>query len=138
MNAIDESAVRDHYELFGLIYGFAARRGHRATLTRSLSEAELRRALAAAITVTVGEVQQSDPALAARLRPMLTELADTNHGPDLGHRTGSGEWSRVPCESDAWHLSGRVAAPLRYFARTMTLMIMIHGLDNSSAAESVW
>jgi DNA-binding GntR family transcriptional regulator len=26
VNPIDESAVRDHYELFGLIYGFAARR----------------------------------------------------------------------------------------------------------------
>lgn len=26
VNSIDESAVRDHYELFGLIYGFAARR----------------------------------------------------------------------------------------------------------------
>jgi DNA-binding GntR family transcriptional regulator len=26
INALDEQAVRDHYELFGLIYGFAARR----------------------------------------------------------------------------------------------------------------
>src|SRR5258708_26744630 len=26
VNAIDESAVHDHYELYGLLYGFAARR----------------------------------------------------------------------------------------------------------------
>src|SRR5881227_2727330 len=26
INALDDQAVRDHYELFGLVYGFAARR----------------------------------------------------------------------------------------------------------------
>jgi len=31
-----------------------------------------------------------------------------------------------------------MAPYIRYFDRTMTLMIMIHGLDNSSTAESVW
>jgi len=36
-----------------------------------------------AIAVVTGELQRSDPALAARLRPMLTELAGTDHGPDL-------------------------------------------------------
>jgi hypothetical protein len=54
-----------------------------ATLIRSPREPELRRALAATITVVTSELQRSDPALAARLRPMLTELAGTDHGPDL-------------------------------------------------------
>jgi hypothetical protein len=54
-----------------------------ATLIRSTGEPELRRALAATIAVVTGELQRSDPALAARLRPMLTELAGTDHGPDL-------------------------------------------------------
>jgi hypothetical protein len=54
-----------------------------ATLVGSLSEAELRRALAAAITALADELQRSAPALAARLLPMLTELADTNHRPDV-------------------------------------------------------
>jgi len=48
-----------------------------ATLIRSLREPELRRALAATITVVTSELERSDPALAARPRPMLTELADT-------------------------------------------------------------
>ncbi len=54
-----------------------------ATLIRSPREPELRRALAATITVVTSELQRSDPALAARLRPMITELAGTDHGPDL-------------------------------------------------------
>jgi hypothetical protein len=45
-----------------------------ATLVRSLGEPELRRALAAAITVGSAELDRNDPALADRLRPMLTEL----------------------------------------------------------------
>lgn len=54
-----------------------------ATLVRSLQEPGLRRALAATITVLTSELQRSDPALAARLQPMLTELAGTNSGADL-------------------------------------------------------
>jgi hypothetical protein len=46
-----------------------------ATLVRSLTEPELRRALAAAIGVTTDVIAQSDAALAIRLRPMLAELA---------------------------------------------------------------
>jgi hypothetical protein len=53
-----------------------------ATLIGSLGEPELRRALAATIAVVTGELERSDPALAARPRPMLTELAGRNHGPD--------------------------------------------------------
>jgi hypothetical protein len=53
-----------------------------ATLIRSLGEPDLRRALAATIAVVTGELERSDPGLAARPRPMLTELAGTNHGPD--------------------------------------------------------
>lgn len=45
-----------------------------ATLVRSLGEPELRRAMAAAITVATAELKRSDLALADRLRPMLTEL----------------------------------------------------------------
>jgi len=52
-----------------------------ATLIRSLTEAELRRALAATVAAVTGELQRSEPALAARLRPMLTELADTDDEP---------------------------------------------------------
>ncbi|MEU9450325.1 hypothetical protein [Streptomyces sp. NPDC048277] len=44
------------------------------TLVRSLTEPELRRALTATATLAVDEVERSDPALAARLRPMLEEL----------------------------------------------------------------
>jgi len=46
-----------------------------ATLVRSPDESELRRALAATITVATGELERSDTSLASRLRPMLTELA---------------------------------------------------------------
>jgi hypothetical protein len=46
-----------------------------ATLVRTPDESELRRALAATIEVVTGELEQSDPGLAERLRPMLTELA---------------------------------------------------------------
>ncbi len=45
------------------------------TLVRSITEPELRRALAAAIHVVTGELRQSDPALVSRLHPMLAELA---------------------------------------------------------------
>jgi hypothetical protein len=44
------------------------------TLVRSVEEAELRRALAAATTAYASELQQTDPALARRLGPMLDEL----------------------------------------------------------------
>lgn len=44
------------------------------TLARSLSEAELRRALAAAISVAVSELRHWDPALTARLQPLFAEL----------------------------------------------------------------
>jgi hypothetical protein len=44
------------------------------TLVRSLDEAELRRALAAAAVAFVDELERSEPALASTLRPMLAEL----------------------------------------------------------------
>ena len=44
-------------------------------LVRSLDEAELRRALKAAVTALEAELRRTDPDLAARLRPMLTDLA---------------------------------------------------------------
>jgi hypothetical protein len=44
------------------------------TLVRSLDEAELRRALAAAAAALIAELERSDAALAARLRPLLEEL----------------------------------------------------------------
>jgi hypothetical protein len=43
------------------------------TLVCSLGEAELRRALAAAVALAA-ELEQTDAVLAARLRPMLVEL----------------------------------------------------------------
>jgi NAD(P)-dependent dehydrogenase (short-subunit alcohol dehydrogenase family) len=46
-----------------------------ATLVRSPSEPELRRALAATIELVTGELERSEPGLAERLRPMLTALA---------------------------------------------------------------
>lgn len=46
------------------------------TLVRSLNEAELRRALEAATTSLATELAHTAPALAAQLRPMLTELAN--------------------------------------------------------------
>lgn len=45
-----------------------------STLIRSLTEPELRRALTATITATAAELDLSDPQLAVRLSPMLTEL----------------------------------------------------------------
>jgi hypothetical protein len=45
------------------------------TLIRSVTEPELRRALAATINLAADELQRSDPQLAARLRPMLAELS---------------------------------------------------------------
>jgi hypothetical protein len=45
------------------------------TLVRSLDEAELRRALTAAAAALTAELERGDPALAARLRPPLQELA---------------------------------------------------------------
>lgn len=44
------------------------------TLVRSLREAELRRALDAALTALGTELEHSDPMLATRLQPMLAEL----------------------------------------------------------------
>ena len=44
------------------------------TLVRSPSETELRRALAAAISVAASELRHCDPVLAARLQPMLAQL----------------------------------------------------------------
>jgi predicted nucleotidyltransferase len=46
-----------------------------ATLVRSADETELRRALSAAVGALAAELARSDPALADRLRPALTELA---------------------------------------------------------------
>jgi hypothetical protein len=45
------------------------------TLVRELTEAELRRALAAAISIVTGELRHADPALAPRLQPVLAELS---------------------------------------------------------------
>ena len=45
---------------------------------RAGSPPELRRALAAAIDVMTTELGRSDPALAARLRPMLAGLANSD------------------------------------------------------------
>jgi transposase len=47
-----------------------------STLVRSLDGEELRRALAAAAAALTAELERSDPALAGRLGPMLTELVD--------------------------------------------------------------
>lgn len=52
-------------------------------LVQSLDEAELRRALEAVVVSLGRELELTDPALAARLQPMLTEL--TQHG---GHAPG--------------------------------------------------
>jgi hypothetical protein len=82
------SAIRDHViTLACLRLGYPAnnaRGAHllpedltaplEATLVGSLDESELRRALAATSTVATGELERTDPALAGRLRPMLTEL----------------------------------------------------------------
>ena len=47
------------------------------TLVRSTDETELRRALLAAATALAAELTRTDPSLAGRLRPILTELAST-------------------------------------------------------------
>ncbi|MEV6966145.1 nucleotidyltransferase domain-containing protein [Hamadaea sp. NPDC051192] len=46
-----------------------------ATLVRTLDGAELRRALGAAVDALIAELDRTDPALAARLLPALTDLA---------------------------------------------------------------
>lgn len=43
---------------------------------RELTARELHRALTATIAAATDEIARFDPALAARLRPMLAELAD--------------------------------------------------------------
>ena len=48
------------------------------TLVRSLDDTELRRALSAAATALIAELKRTDPALADRLHPILTELAATS------------------------------------------------------------
>jgi hypothetical protein len=48
-----------------------------ATLVRTLDGPELRRALSAAIGAAAGELTATDPALTARLAPMLAELAES-------------------------------------------------------------
>jgi Nucleotidyltransferase domain len=53
-----------------------------ATLVRSLDEAELRRALAAAADALVGELERTEPKLAARLRPALVELGHPERSRD--------------------------------------------------------
>jgi hypothetical protein len=45
-----------------------------ATLVSSLDESELRRALTAVAEALESELEQTDPALASRLRPSLLEL----------------------------------------------------------------
>lgn len=47
-----------------------------ATLVRSVTEPELRRALKAAVTVLTDELERTDSQLAARLGPMLAELGE--------------------------------------------------------------
>ncbi|HUZ54226.1 MAG TPA: hypothetical protein VMU94_17080 [Streptosporangiaceae bacterium] len=46
-----------------------------AALVASLDQAELRRALGAAIAALASEVERTDPAVAIRLNPMLAELS---------------------------------------------------------------
>jgi DNA-binding GntR family transcriptional regulator len=56
INALDERAVRDHYELFGLVYGFAARRA----------------------------VERGDAELGVRLRELERKIAATDDPTELG------------------------------------------------------
>ena len=49
-----------------------------ATLVRTVTGPELRRALAAAVSALTDELGRSDPALAGRLQGMLTELTDAD------------------------------------------------------------
>jgi len=58
-----------------------------ATLVHSPTEPELRRALAATIDVVAGELERSDPRLAGRLRPMLTELTGSRNDEESHERT---------------------------------------------------
>jgi hypothetical protein len=51
-----------------------------STLVRSLTAAELHRALGATIDVVTAELERSRPELAPRLAPMLAELANTPPG----------------------------------------------------------
>ncbi|MET8092262.1 hypothetical protein [Micromonospora sp. NPDC005220] len=51
------------------------------TLVRSIDEPELRRALSAAVTALTAELARTDPTLADRLRPILTDLAATVRPP---------------------------------------------------------
>jgi hypothetical protein len=60
-----------------------------ASLIRSLEEAELRRALGAAVTALTAELRRSDPALAVRLQPMLEELGAAATGSRSVGSTGS-------------------------------------------------
>jgi hypothetical protein len=48
-----------------------------ATLVRSLTAAELHRALSATVGVVTAELERSRPELAARLVPMFAELTNT-------------------------------------------------------------
>jgi hypothetical protein len=97
------SAVRDHVlTLACLRLGFPASYAKgadllpaeltaplHATLVRSLDHAELRRALAAAAAALAAELDRTDPALAGRLRPMLTDLtAPASSRPAGGQRNG--------------------------------------------------
>ncbi|MFJ2832902.1 hypothetical protein ACIPC1_36040 [Streptomyces sp. NPDC087263] len=64
------------------------------TLVRSLAEPELHRALGATITVVTGELERTDPALAARLRPMLAELlAEVSERPPSPEQRREGDGS---------------------------------------------
>ena len=58
VNELDEQAVRDHYELFGLVYGYAARRA----LDRDGGDGELADALD---DILAGLGRRDDPAVAA-------------------------------------------------------------------------
>ncbi|WP_433653696.1 hypothetical protein ACQP2C_31450 [Micromonospora zamorensis] len=51
------------------------------TLVRSTDETELRRALSAAATALTVELTRTDPTLAERLHPILTELAAVSRRP---------------------------------------------------------
>jgi len=53
-----------------------------AALVARLDAAELRRALAAAAMALAAELDESQPGLAPRLRPLLRELAEGGAGPD--------------------------------------------------------
>ena len=62
-----------------------------STLVRSLTEPELNRALGATITAVAAELDHADPALAARLRPMLGELTEPT---EASGRPGVTTWFR--------------------------------------------